>query len=150
MHYDTFAMNGGTPYLQKALAVVNNAQSAEEKGWKAFDGNQNRYILINNMVDASFIPLRECMYNYHRKGLDIMADNKESGRAIILESIEKLKSVHEAKPLSFSLQVFFIAKSEEIINIFSGGFPDEKAKVVNTLNEIDPTNSNKYQKILNQ
>ncbi len=150
MHYDSFALNAGTPYLIKALTVVNNAQGAEEKGWKAFDGTKNRYWLVNNYMDASFIPLRECMYNYHRKGLDIMADNKESGRAAILESIESLKKVHEAKPLSFSLQVFFIAKSEEIINIFSGGFPDEKAKVMSTLNEIDPTNSNKYQRIISQ
>ncbi len=150
MHYDTFSLNGGTTYLQKALAVVNNAQSADEKGWKAYDATKNRYWLINNYMDASFIPLRECMYNYHRKGLDIMADNKESGRAAILESLTKLKDVHQAKPLSFNLQVFFIAKSEELINIFSGGFPDEKAKVMETLNEIDPTNSNKYQKILNQ
>jgi hypothetical protein len=45
------------------------------------------------------------------------------------------------------MQVFFNAKADEIINIFSGAFTDEKAKVVNTLNEIDPTNSNKYAKI---
>jgi len=51
------------------------------------------------------------------------------------------------KPLSFNMQVFFNAKADEIINIFSGAFPDEKSKVVNTLNLIDPTNSNKYQKI---
>ena len=148
MQYDTFSMNGGTAYLQKALSVVNNAQSTEDKGWKAFDGTKNRYWLVNNMLDASFIPLRECLYNYHRKGLDMMVDNKETGRATILESIDNLKKIHEIKPLSFSLQVFFIAKSEEIINIFSGGFPDEKAKMVATLNEIDPTNSNKYQKII--
>lgn len=148
MEYDTFSPNGGTPYLQKALAVVNNAQNAAEKGWKAFDGTKNRYWLINNMMDASFIPLRECMYNYHRKGLDMMVDNKESGRTTILETIESLKKVHEAKPLSFNMQVFFQTKSEEIINIFSGAFPDEKSKIINTLNEIDPTNSNKYQRII--
>jgi hypothetical protein len=148
MDYDTFSMNGGTPYLQKALAVVNNSQSAAEKGWKAFDGDKNRYWLINNMLDAPFIGIRECMYNYHRKGLDVMVDNKESGRAVILENIEALKTVHQTRPLSFNMQIFFIAKSDEIINIFSGAFPDEKSKLINILNDIDPTNSNKYQKIL--
>lgn len=148
MDYDTFSMNGGTPYLQKALAVVNSAQNASGKGWKAFDGDKNRYWIINNMLDAPFVALRECMYTYHRKGLDEMVDNKESGRAAILESLADLKKVHEAKPLSFSLQVFFNAKSDEIINIFSGGFSDEKSRVLNILNEIDPTNSNKYQKIM--
>lgn len=147
MDYDSFSLNGGTPYLQKALAVVNNAQGSGNQGWKAFDSNKNRYWLINNMLDATFVSMRECMYSYHRLGLDVMAENKESGRAVIYESLENLKKVHQVKPLSFSMQVFFIAKADEIVNIFSGAFPDEKTKIVTLLNEIDPTNSNKYTKI---
>lgn len=148
LDYDTFSSNGGSSYLQKALTVVNNAQSSDQKGWKAFDSDKNRYWLINNMLDAIYIPLRECMYSYHRLGLDLMADNKEGGRAVILESLESLKKVHQSKALSFNMQVFFNAKSDEIINIFSAAFSDEKSRAVNLLNEIDPTNSNKYQKIL--
>jgi len=147
LDYDSFALNDGTPYFQKALAVVNNAQSSGYQGWKAFDSNNNRYWLINNMLDATFVSMREAMYNIHRKGLDMMADNKDAGRAAILESLMELKKVHQVKPLSFSLQVFFIAKADEIVNVFCGGFPDEKAKVTTLLNEIDPTNSNKYTKI---
>ena len=143
LDYDSYSLNGGTPYLQKCLAVVNNAQNSGYAGWKAFDSDKNRYWIINNMLDASFVSLRECMYNYHRKGLDVMADNKEAGRAVILESLVNLKKVHQIKPLSFSLQVFFISKADEIVNIFSGAFSDEKSKIVNLLNEIDPTNSNK-------
>ncbi len=148
LDYDSFSLDGGTPYFQKALAIVNNAQSGSDIGWKAFDGSKNRYWVINNMLDASFVSLRDCMYKYHRLGIDMMAENKESGRTAILEGLEELRKVHQIKPLSYSLQVFFNAKSDEIINIFSGAFPDEKAKIVNLLNEIDPTNSNKYQKIL--
>ncbi|MBA3970849.1 MAG: DUF4835 family protein, partial [Bacteroidetes bacterium] len=147
MDYDSFSLNGGTPYLQKALAVVNNAQGSGYQGWKAFDSDKSRYWIINNMLDATFVSMRECMYNYHRKGLDVMADNKEAGRVVIIESIETLKKVHQVKPLSFSMQVFFIAKSDEIVNIFSGAFSDEKSKIIALLNEIDPTNSNKYTKI---
>ncbi len=147
MDYDSFALNGGTPYLQKALAVVNNAQGSSVQGWKAFDSDKNRYWLINNMLDATYTSMREAMYNYHRKGLDVMADNKDAGRAEILASLVELKKVHQVKPLSFSLQIFFIAKADEIVNIFCGGFPDEKTKIVTLLNEIDPTNSNKYTKI---
>jgi hypothetical protein len=147
LDYDSFSLNGGTTYFQKALAIDNNAQSGNDIGWKAFDGNKNRYWLINNMLDASFIPLRECMYKYHRLGMDMMVDNKEEARATIFDGLEGLKKIHQIKPLSYSLQVFFNAKSDEIINVFSGAFPDEKSKIVNLLNEIDPTNSNKYQKI---
>lgn len=148
MDYDTFSMNGGTTYLQKAQNIVNQAQNTSEPGWRAFESNKNRYWLINNMLDAPFINIRECMYNYHRKGLDEMVSNKEGGRSNILEALESLRKVHQARPLSFAMQVFFNAKSDEIINIFSGAFSDEKSKVVTLLNDIDPTNSNKYQKIM--
>jgi hypothetical protein len=148
LDYDTFAPKGGTPYLQKALNVVNNAQNSDMQGWKAFDSDKNRYWLINNMLDATYLPLRECMYNYHRLGLDVMVDSKEAGRAVISESLMTLRKVHQMRALTFNMQVFFNAKADEIINIFAGAFSDEKAKIVNLLNEIDPTNSNKYQKIM--
>jgi hypothetical protein len=149
LDYDSFSMKGGTAYLQKALVVVNNAQNAAERGWRPFESNRNRYWMINNLLDAPFVPLRECMYTYHRTGMDLMATDKDGGRAAILASIESLKKVFQAKPLSFNMQLFFNAKADEVINIFSGAFPDEKAQVLNTLNQIDPTNSNKYQKIMN-
>ncbi len=148
MDYDTFSPSGGTTYLQKAQNIVNNAQNASEPGWRAFESNKNRYWLITNMLDAPFVNIRECMYNYHRKGLDEMVTNKEGGRANLLEALESLRKVHQARPLSFAMQVFFNAKSDEIINIFSGAFADEKSKVMTLLNDIDPTNSNKYQKIM--
>lgn len=148
MDYDSYSLNGGTPYLQKALQIVNNAQSTPEPGWRAFESNKNRYWLINNMLDAPYIGIRECLYNYHLKGLDVMSDNKDGGRAVILESLLSLRKVHQTRPLSFSMQLFFNAKSDEIINIFKGAYPDEKSKIITLLNDIDPTNSNKYQKIL--
>lgn len=148
MDYDTFSLNGGTPYLQKALLIVNNAQNTSEPGWRAFESNKNRYWLINNMLDAPFVGIRECMYNYHRNGLDKMVESKDAARAAILENLLTLRKVHQTRPLSFSMQVFFNAKSDEIINIFKGGFADEKSKIITLLNDIDPTNSNKYQKIM--
>lgn len=149
LDYDTFSLNGGTPYFQKALAIANNAQGSDERGWKAFDGTRNRYWMINNILDAPFIPLRECMYNYHRKGLDVMSQNAAAGRAVILESLLSLEKVHIVKQLSFSLQLFFTAKSDEIVNIFMAAKPEDKTKVLEVLSLIDPTNSNKYQKIIN-
>jgi hypothetical protein len=149
LDYDSFSLDGGTPYFQKALAIVNNAQGSDEKGWKAFDGTNNRYWMIYNMLDAPFIPLRECMYNYHRKGLDVMYQNKEAGRAVILESVSSLTKVHNIKPLSISLKIFFNAKADEIISIFSAAKPEEKTSIMSVLTLIDLTNSNKYQKITN-
>jgi hypothetical protein len=76
-----------------------------------------------------------------------MVYDQMGARKAILESLENLKQIHEIKPLSFSMQVFFNAKADEIINIFSGATSEEKNNFFGIVNLIDPTNSNKYQKI---
>jgi len=43
MDYDSFSRFGGTPYFTAAQNVLTWPQSSSYKGWKAFDGNLNRY-----------------------------------------------------------------------------------------------------------
>ena len=149
MDYDAFSLNGGTPYYQKASAIVNNAQSDNSvKGWKSSEGFRNRFWFVTNMLEPIYAPIRECNYKYHHLGLDIMYQNRDQGRAVIAESLELLRKVHKDKPASFNIQLFFNAKADELINIFSGSAGEEKTRVVNLLNEVDPANSNKYQKIM--
>jgi Domain of unknown function (DUF4835) len=146
--YDSFSPQGGTPYFQKAQNIVNLAQNAVETGWKAFEGTQNRYWLTEEILNVQFAPLRECMYTYHRKGLDLMSEKVAPARTQILEALKKLRKVNQDKPGSFSLQVFFLAKADEIINIFQQANPDEKSQVIALLSEIDPANNSKYEMIM--
>ncbi len=150
MDYDSFSMNGGTVYYQKAQQVVNNAQNAAEHGWKSFESTsqKNRYWLIENALNPAFAPLRECLYKYHRQGLDLMYNDAATGRANVYESLLLVQKVYAEKPASFNLQLFFSAKADELVNLFSGAFSDEKGKVVPLLSSIDPSNANKYAKIL--
>lgn len=145
--YDSFSPEGGTPYFQKAQNIVTLGQNAVETGWKAFEGTQNRYWLTEEIMNVQFKPLRECMYQYHRTGLDAMSEKVAPSRAQILDALKKLRKVNQDKPGSFTLQVFFQAKSDEIINIFSKGEPDEKNQLLTLLSEIDPANYNKYEMI---
>lgn len=145
--YDTFSNQGGTEFFQKAQTIVANAQSANEPGWKAFESNKNRYWLVENLLATVFQPIRETMYKYHRTGFDIMVDKTEEGRSKILESLNLLLPVHKSRPASFNMQIFFNAKCDEIINLFCKGTPEEKTKLIDLLNSIDPANTNKYSKI---
>ncbi len=148
LDFDSFSKNGGSPYLDKAQAIVVSSQNAAEKGWKAFESQRNRYWLIENLLNSQYAQIREANYTYHRLGLDLMYDNVENGRAAVTTAIELLQKVHRQKPGSFLMQVFFMAKADEFVNIYTEAPPMDKARVVNMLREIDPTNSNKYQKIL--
>lgn len=144
--YDSFSKMGGTKYMEKAQDIVNQAQNSPQKGWRSFESTRNRYWLVENYLNEQHRPLRECMYQYHRQGLDAMSDKPEAGRKEVLSAIEKLQKVHRAKPGSFAVQVFFDAKSEELINIFSESFSMEKGRAIEILSEVDPANATKYNK----
>ncbi|MBL4593052.1 MAG: DUF4835 family protein [Flavobacteriales bacterium] len=147
LDYDSYSLNGGTRYLQKAQAIVANAQGVRESGWKAFEGDRNRYWFVENLLHKNYAPLRECFYKYHRFGFDVLAKNVQSGRAVILKSLKLLEQVYERKPNGFQLQIFFNAKSNELVDLFTEALPKEKVEVTNLLNKIDANNLSKYEKI---
>lgn len=147
---DSFSSLGGTPYFERAQAIVQSAQSVNEPGWKAYESQKNRYWLSENLTNPIYRPVRESLYKYHLLGLDKMYDNAEIGRASIAESIKLLGQAHEQKPGSFLIQLVLEAKRDEIIQVFSEGAPNTKTEVVNILKEIDPANGSRYQQILSR
>lgn len=148
MDYDSFHLNGGGQFFAKAQTLVNNMQNAREAGWRAFEGTRNRYWLAENLTNPVFKPFHEMFYQYHIKGLDVMSKKKDDGLSNITESLELLSDVYREKPGSLLLQTLFYAKADEIVNIFSGAYPDQKVRITNLLNEIDPANATKYAKIM--
>ena len=147
MDEDSYSLMGGTSTFQKAEQLVNQAQGAKESGWKSYENTRNRYWLVENMLNEYHKPLRECMYKYHRLGMDKMAEKVEAGRTEVATGLELLRKVYRQKPGSFLLQVFFTAKADEIVNIFAESYPLEKENMTKLLTEIDPTNQDKYKKI---
>ena len=150
LDYDTFAIDGGTPYFAKAEGIVNKMQNSNTIGWKAYESRDNRYWLIENILNNAYSPVRECLYRYHRMGLDRMSDHLTESRSEIAESLRLLQKAYRAKPGAFILTIFFDAKADELVNIFSESFTDEKKRVFNILSEIDPANIKKYNKIIGQ
>jgi hypothetical protein len=144
LDYDSFSPSGGSAYYSKAQQIVVDAQNSGSPGWKAFENQKNRYWIVENILHQQFKTLRQTMYEFHRLGLDAMYDNANTGRAKITQSIDKLKKVHQARPLSYNMRLFFLAKADEIINIYSEAPQQEKTAVYNTLQLIDPSNLSKY------
>ena len=74
-----------------------------------------------------------------------MTEDAAAARKTIAASIEKLKTVHQAKPASYNLQVFFNAKYNELVEIYKPAEPAEKSKLFNTLQILDPGHISQYQ-----
>ncbi len=146
---DTFGPMAGTDVLQRCMNLVNNAQTLDFAGWKAFDDSRNRFAIINDYLDEQMKPFRQLQYDYYRTGLDEMAQNVERGRANVTTALEKnLKKAHEDKPLSLLPQIWTDYKRDELANIYKGkGTQKEKDSVYEILFSINASQNSSWQKI---
>ena len=144
MDYDSFGLEAGSDYFLKAQTIVANAQNSGGKGWRASQGKQNRYWLVENLLSQTFRPVRVCMYNYHRRGFDLLESDLEGARLNIADALIEMRSTNRIRPGSYNLQVFFLAKSDEIIKLFKPAPEAERVRLLPVLKQMDPGNISKY------
>lgn len=153
LDYDSFSPMGGEPYFRIAQEIVTNVPPAvaaavsEAAGWRSQDGRINRFWLAENLLSPRIRPYRQAMYDYHRQGLDFMAEDPVAARAVITQAIETLSDVRRAYPNAMVLQTFSDAKSNEITDMFSGATMAEKNKIIQVMTRIDGARSDKYRSI---
>lgn len=148
MDYDTFSLEGGTQYFLNAQTVVANASNSASSGWKASDGPKSRFAYVENILSQTFKPLRKCLYRYHRHGWDKTYEEMEVARLEMSDALLDLRSIHKIRPSSYNLQMFFFAKSDEIVNLFTPAPQEEKLRLYNLLTTVDPGNISKYEKMM--
>jgi len=141
---DSYAPNGGTDYLSIAQEIASVAQSGGYKGWSGNEGNSNRFFLVNDMLSTTYAPFREANYLYHFEGLDNMSRDTKTSKEKIKVAIAKLAEIYSVRPNAFLTRVFFDAKSDEIVSIFSGGPKITTTDLIENLNRISPLNAAKW------
>jgi len=149
LDYDSFGRLGGNTYLQRAFNIANNAGQDPNSGpgWRSSDDRRNRYWLAENLNNQQMQPLREGLYIYHRQGMDNLLANPDQARGQILGVLNTLREVNQQKPQAVLTNTFFDSKSNELVNVFSQGAPQEKMQAYNILVELDPTQTERYRKL---
>lgn len=143
MDNDTFVLESGNPNLVIAQNIAGIAQQSGYKGWSQIDGNQNRYFLINDLLSPAYSQLRKTSYDYHT-GLDLMSKDLKSAKEKIKGSLLNIGKLNASKPNAFLTRMFFDAKSDEIVSIFSGGPSITVSDLIENLNKVSPLNSSKW------
>ncbi|GAA4278531.1 type IX secretion system protein PorD [Aquimarina mytili] len=143
---DTFELNSGTKYYEEAKNIVGNAQGTTSSGWIR-DKDPNRYRLNDDLLSGTYDGYRTAMYTYHREGLDVMNNNLKKGKEVITESMKSLQDMHNNRPNSYLMRVFFDAKADEISSALSGGPSVNIAETIQILNRIAPTYSDNWKNI---
>ena len=147
MDMDTMGELGGSEFLNKAMNIATGAQSLGGTGWQSGTSTRNRFTIIDDYMNSSMIAVRQMMYQFHRKGFDIMFREPDRGREEIAKSLELLQAGYQERPLSYFPKLFTEYKQEELVNIFSKGDEKEKKKVVEILSGINPSLSSSWDKI---
>lgn len=143
--YDSYSLRGGDPYFQKAQNIVNNAPDGRGiSGWKAFDGQRNRYWLSENMLNSRYTIMHDVYYNYYRLCMDKLYEDENAARAELLNVLNLLNNFITDNPNKMISQFFFQGKATELVKIFSKAPQQDKARASEMLQRLDITNAAKY------
>lgn len=149
LDFSSFSLRGGDPYFQKAQNIVNNAPGSRDiAGWNAFDGQRNRYWLMENLTNSKYALIHEVFYGYYRLGMDNMYDNPTEARKAIMNTLNLLNNLNTANPNLMIMAFFFQGKSNELIKVFKKAPADERSRAMDLLTKLDITNLNAYKQEL--
>jgi len=152
LDYESMSKGGGTKYFTMAEQIMNNvpANNPDTKSWTPFFGsaNRNRYSLITGLMGSKFALFKQAFYEYHFLGMDNFYDKPVLARQNILNALDKLDKIARDYPNNILLSIFFQAKSDELVNVFSGADGGEKSKAMIVLKRVDPSNATKYDKLI--
>ena len=147
---DTFGLEAGTPYYQRAQALVTQAQGSGYSGWgQSTSEGRSRFQLVDNLLSNTFREYRAALYQYHRMGMDLMEANPVSAKQEIIASLLPLEGLNQRRPNALLLQAFFDAKSEEIQSVFSDGPQVPLDALKKTLGAVAPFYSGTWSRIRN-
>lgn len=143
--YDSYSLRGGDTYFQKAQNIVNNAPDGRGiSGWKAFDGQRNRYWLVENMLNSRYTIMHDIYYNYYRLGMDKLYDDENTARVEIMNVLNLINNFNTDNPNKMIGQFFFQGKSTELVKVFSKAPQQDKIRASELLQKLDITNAAKY------
>lgn len=145
---DTFKKGGGEANFKEAQNVMLQAQQSGLSAWENKVGTQNRFSLIDNILSPNLKMYRDIQYYYHRDGLDNFSVDKAAAKQKIEDSLLTLESIFNKSIGNNLLRLFFDAKADEIVSVYSEG-PKTRSvqRVVQTLRKISANNNRKWREI---
>ncbi len=149
LDYDSYSLRGGDAYYQKAQQIVNNAPEGRDiEGWRAFDGQRNRYWLMENLTNNRYALVHDALYSYYRLGFDLLYENEEEARNALMNTINLMNTLNNDNPNSMIVPFFFQSRANELVKVFKKASPDEKNRAREILSKLDVSNSNLYKQEL--
>lgn len=146
--YDSFSRLGGNPFIDRMYNIVSLAGSAVGGPWGSGADIRDRYWVMENLRNQQFASFREGFYNYHRLALDNLTTQPAESRKIISEYLESVRMLNTLRPSATLVNLFFDAKTEEIVNVFSDASKKEREAVYKICSGISPDKTEMLRRLL--
>ena len=145
MDYDSYALQGGETYLQKAQDIYNTVPTGPKSEWQGKElGNQNRYWFIENLLSPRLKNFRQANYEYHRLGLDVASTDANKCKTAILASLDHIDEAQQTYPNTRAIRTFAATKTDEMIEIFKNGSAGDKQRFIQIMTRLDPSNASRF------
>ena len=148
---DSFALNSGKSNFLNSKKILDFASSNSQSNmWSQNynNGRINKYWLVENLVSPNYSTIKEIYYDYHRRGLDVLIEDKENALQTISQAIRKFNLINRLRPNSIMQQMFFQSKNDEIISLYKNHNNESYLKdLKKNLNRIAPFFSDKWNSI---
>ena len=148
---DSFAQNSGKSNFLNSKKILDFASSNSQSNmWSQNynNGRINKYWLVENLVSPNYSTIKEIYYDYHRRGLDVLIEDKENALQKISQTIGKFNLINRLRPNSIMQQMFFQSKNDEIISLYKNHNNESYLKdLKKNLNRIAPFFSDKWNSI---
>lgn len=146
--YDSFSRLGGNPFIDRLYNIVSLAGSALDGPWGSKADIRDRYWIMENLRNQQFSAFREGFYNYHRLALDNLTTQPAESRKIISDYLESVRVLNTLRPSATLINLFFDAKSEEIVNVFSDAPKKEREAIYKICSGISPDKTEILRRLL--
>lgn len=143
---NTFVESGGHPYFVQAQSVVTNAQSSGYAGWTD-NGDNNRWMLIKELLSENYTNYHKIWYTYHRLGLDIMNMDEKNAKEEMQNALLQIEKIPSLRLNSYAVNILFGAKTDEIVSIYSGGSMFSTKTLKESLLKVAPSQAIKWNMI---
>ena len=104
--------------------------------------------MIDNLLSPKLKTYRNALYDYHIRGLDNFSTNKDFGKQAVEDAVISIENIFNKTVGNYLIRVFFDAKADEVVSIYSDGPKTKNAKRLTTLlKKISPNNNSKWRNI---
>ena len=143
--YDSYKLLDGITFYQQALDIASKARSGggSSSSWETkSSGTYNRTQFIEEIMNPKYKVVREALYFYHFKGLDLLSRNKTKALENVLKAVESIGNFQKKNnERSIFIKAFFDTKYLELCDLF---IDYRDSTVYQKLSKIDQSHQKSY------